>query len=128
MIMEHVAFAVQYPNDIEAYYMDILGFEKQKEFVLKQALANQIFGIEEDVEVCLLKKGQVVLELFISPMVFQKNYNHICISVEDREKIVNEAMTKSFEVVRVEREVFDLIFLKDRSGNIIELKTIKPCA
>jgi catechol 2,3-dioxygenase-like lactoylglutathione lyase family enzyme len=48
--------------------------------------------------------------------------NHLCISVENREKLIKEVQDRGYETIIIERKQPDLVFIKDKSGNIFEIK------
>ena len=122
MKLEHVALTITDPEEITDFYQDILGMQKVKAFKLTKALAFTIFGFNKEVSINLLEQEKVFFEIFIVAEQESTAFNHICISIKNREEIINKALQKAYKVVRIKREIFDLIFIKDKSGNIFELK------
>ncbi|MCD4695080.1 MAG: VOC family protein [Bacteroidales bacterium] len=122
MKLEHIALTVSNPSEIEKFYKRILGMKEVKNFVLKENLAGRIFSFENETQVFLLQNDNLFFEIFVLPKPLEKGFNHICISVTNREGLVNKAMQNNYEVIRIEREYNDLIFIKDNSGNIFEIK------
>ena len=93
-----------------------------KNFVLNKNLARDIFGIDKETKAFLLQKNELILEIFVVSESIEKGFNHICISDANREELVKIAMQYNYEIIRIEREYNDLIFIKDNSGNIFEMK------
>ena len=122
MKLEHIAITVSEPADIKDFYLDILGMKEVKNFVLNKVLANKIFSINKETSVCLLQKDDICLEIFILPEQKKQNFEHICFSVDNREELVENSLKQNYECIRIERDLFDLVFIKDRSGNIFEIK------
>jgi catechol 2,3-dioxygenase-like lactoylglutathione lyase family enzyme len=122
MKLEHVALTIIDQKEIGQFYKKILGFSELRNFNLQEDLVRQIFGIYKDTTVYQLQYGDVLLELFIMPERFKHVYNHICLSIPDPEKIVNRAGKHGYKFIRIRRQHSDLIFIKDRSGNLFELK------
>jgi catechol 2,3-dioxygenase-like lactoylglutathione lyase family enzyme len=122
MKLEHIAIAVTNPSEIEIFYKGLLGMEEVRSFILNEKLSQKIFSIPKETPVTLLQKDDLVLEIFLLDEPLKKGYNHICIAVDEREKLVKAAARKKFEVAKIERELSDLIFIKDHSGNIFEVK------
>jgi catechol 2,3-dioxygenase-like lactoylglutathione lyase family enzyme len=122
MKLEHIAIAVNNPSEISDFYKGLLGMEEVRSFILKEKLSQKIFSIPKETPVTLLQKDDLVLEIFLLDEPLKKGYNHICIAVDEREKLVKAAARKKFEVTKIEREFSDLIFIKDHSGNIFEIK------
>ena len=122
MKLEHIALSVSDHKEIEKFYTNVLGIEQIKNFILRKELAANIFGINEEITVFLLQKDKVVFEIFITTEYRKQTFDHICISVKNREKFISKALLGGYKVTRIERELFDLIFFKDKDGNIFEIK------
>ena len=122
MKLEHIALTISGQGEINNFYQNILGFEQTKTFTLSKNLSGKIFDIFIDTPVFLMQKDKLVLEIFVYPDYVKQSLNHICLSVKDRETLVAKAKTQNYDCIRIKREVFDLILIKDRSGNIFEMK------
>ncbi|MCF8228383.1 MAG: VOC family protein [Bacteroidales bacterium] len=122
MDFQHMAMSCRDKEEINGFYIDVLGFELEKSFEINNELSARIFHIDKSADVFLLKNGNVRLEVFLNREDQQPTYRHICISVNEREKIVEYARQKNYTVERIERDKFDLIFIRDNSGNIFEVK------
>jgi len=125
MKLEHIAISVKNTSEIENFYKGVLGMKEVRNFVLNENLAQKIFGIQEETPVTLLQKEDLVLEVFLSAEPWEKSFNHICIAVADREDLVKATGQNNYEVIRIERDYSDLVFIKDHSGNTFEIKEIK---
>ena len=124
MKLEHIALSVSDHKEIEKFYTNVLGIEQIKNFILRKELAANIFGINEEITVFLLQKDKVVFEIFITTEYRKHALDHICISIKNREKFITKVLLNGYKVIRIERELFDLIFIKDNDGNIFEIKEI----
>ena len=122
MKLEHIALSVKNASEIETFYKGLLKMEEVRHFVLKEDLSKKIFDISKETPVVLLQKGELVFEIFLLDEPLKKNFNHICIAVADREKLVETSAQNNYEVTRIGREYSDLIFINDNSGNIFEIK------
>ena len=122
MKLEHIAISITDKTDIKKFYRDILGMEKIKEFSLKKSLASEIFNINQETSVFLLEKDELILEIFVTDEQIKHNFNHICFSVKDRNILVEKAEQNNYQTICIKREFSDLIFIKDKSGNIFEIK------
>ena len=124
MKLEHIALSVSDYKEIEKFYMNILGMKQIKNFILRKELTSNIFEINEEITVYLLQKDKVTFEIFITTGYRKKAFDHICISIKNREKFITKVLLNGYKVIRIERELFDLIFIKDNDGNIFEIKEI----
>lgn len=125
MNLEHIALTITDHKEIKEFYQEILGFAEIKSFILQKELAREIFGFGKESRVFHLQKEDLLLELFLMPERFENVCNHICFSVPDREAIVNRAIRDGYACIRVRRQHSDMIFLKDKSGNLFEMKQIQ---
>ena len=123
MKLEHTALSISKPEDIKNFYQDILGMEQVKEFTLSGSLANDIFGIEEDTTVFLCRREQTFFELFLTDRPQEHSFNHTCLAVDDRKSIFHKAQQKGYNTIHKQKEHSELLFIKDNSGNVFELKT-----
>lgn len=122
MKLEHIALSVSDYKEIEKFYTNILGMKQIKNFVLRKELADNIFDINEEITVFLLQNDELIFEIFITTGYRKKAFDHICISIKNREKFIDKVLLNGYNVIRIEREIFDLIFIKDKDGNIFEIK------
>ncbi len=122
MNLEHIALTVTDYKEIGRFYHEILGFSEVRNFSMKKDLAMVIFGIEKETRVFHLQKDGLMLELFLMPEQFEHVYNHLCISVPDREEIVSKADQYAYECIRIRKQNSDMIFIRDKSRNLFELK------
>lgn len=122
MNLEHIALTITDHKEIKQFYQKILGFSEVRNFVLEKDLAWKIFGIEKETKVFHLQKDGLMLELFLMPEKFEHVYNHLCISVPNREEIVNKAVQYAYECIRIRKQNSNMIFIKDGCGNLFEIK------
>ena len=122
MKLEHIALSISDYKEIEKFYTNVLGMKQIKNFILRKSLTTKIFGISEDISVFLLQKDKVVFEIFITTEYKKHAFDHICITIKNREEFITKGLLNGYKVIRIEREFFDLIFIKDNDGNIFEIK------
>ncbi len=122
MNLNHVAISVNSIEEINDFYVNILEMQLMRQFDLNKNLAFNIFGLDSDIPAYLLTRGNLTLEIFIAKRDTGVKINHICFSVQDREILYKKAQEKAFECIRIKRDTSDLIFIKDKTGNIFEIK------
>ena len=122
-MLEHIGITINEESDIRSFYKDLLGMEEVRKFDLDEDLAGKIFGINKTVSITLVSNDDFLFELFLSDQKKDLVYNHICISIHNRDDIIKKAESAGFSVTRIKRESKDdLLFLRDNSGNIFEIK------
>jgi catechol 2,3-dioxygenase-like lactoylglutathione lyase family enzyme len=122
MKFEHIALTINDPREVVHFYEEILGLRKEREFNLETDLAGKIFGIHQQTSVYQLRYKDLMMELFLMPSSPEPGFRHICLSFENREEILRKVREKGYETIRQERTWSDLVFIKDKSGNLFELK------
>ena len=122
MKLEHIALTVTDYDEIEQFYHEVLGMNEINSFILDKVLARDIFGIEEETKVFLLQKDKMLLEIFLTPELYDPGFKHICISTTNREEIVKKAIQHLYKCLRLKRGNSDMVFITDNSGNIFEIK------
>ena len=123
-MLEHIGITINVESDIQAFYKELLGLKEVKKFDLYKELSEKLFGISNTVPVTHLSSDNLLIELFLTDKKQNPVYNHICISVQDRDNIIKKAKSMGFSVTNIKRESRDdLLFIKDKSGNIFEIKS-----
>lgn len=122
MRLNHIGINIIEESDIQGFYKDILAFKPEWDFALPTDISQQFFGINQETKVVVLKNETLKLELFVHHETLQCGYSHICIEVDDREETARKCLAGGYPVLRRKRENGDLLFIKDRSGNVFELK------
>lgn len=122
-MLEHIGITINEESDIQAFYKDLLGLEEVNKFDLYEDLSEKAFGISNMASVTFLSRDNFFIELFLTGKKQNPVYNHICISIQNRDNIIRKAKSKGFPVTNIKRESRDdVIFLRDNSGNIFEIK------
>ncbi len=123
-MLEHIGITINEENDIQAFYKDLLGLKEVQKFDLYKDLSEKLFGISNAVSVTHLSGDDLFLELFLTDRKQDPVYNHICVSVQDRDSFIRKAESKGFPITQIRRESRDdLLFIRDNSGNIFEIKS-----
>ncbi len=120
----HAAIRVTSRENAKRFYADLLTLPLLREYEVKASLAKKLFDISEPYEIQLYDFGNATLEVFIGgEPKFQKTVNHLCIEVEDREKLLKRTREMGFTVKAIPREGRpDLVFIHDTDGNSFEVK------
>ena len=125
MKLEHIALTVKIREEINDFYCKILEMNRVRDFVLKRDVAFDLFGRDEQIEVAFLEKDGISMEIFVTETQAGSRVEHLCIAVTDREQLTRSAREMGYGVIRIKRPEFDLLFLKDKSGNLFELRNTR---
>ncbi|VAW28893.1 hypothetical protein MNBD_BACTEROID07-354 [hydrothermal vent metagenome] len=122
MQLNHIGINVANAGEIHRFYQDILGFLPQRSFPIPREIAQMFFGIDEATEAFILLKGTLMLELFVHDKPLESGFAHLCVEIENREDTARKCAAGDYPVIRMKRENGDLLFVKDKAGNVFELK------
>lgn len=121
-IFNHIAVAINDSSEIKDFYVNILGLKVIRKFTLSKDISNKIFNIEKETKVTVLGKGDFSMEIFKSDKIPQNDFQHVCIWVNNREKVIQEARENNYPCTIIKRDTSDAVFIRDRSNNLFEIK------
>ncbi|MFO8061574.1 MAG: VOC family protein [bacterium] len=122
MELKHIAIAVNCPEDIDEFYQGILGFTIYRKFSINAQLAEGLFGLDEELDVYQMKNNSLMLELFVTDNRCRRRVSHICLSVESRTEFLDSIKAHNYESIIKQHNGHDVVFVRDRSGNLFEIK------
>ncbi len=122
MQVNHIGLNISCEGEVSAFYLDILELQANGSFTISRQISQKFFDIPDDTRVFMVKNEQASLELFVYGKPLKTGYAHMCIEVEDREETARRCHEKGYPVMRLKREKGDLLFVKDKIGNVFELK------
>lgn len=126
MKIDHVAVSSNTEEDSDRFFIELLDMKKERAFVVSDDLMEQFFGVRKEQKIVRYGNDEVSVEAFITNdnnKVIDR-FTHICLIIEDREKLIEKAKKLNFEVIKVPRKNSDgfYLFLKDHFGNLYEIK------
>lgn len=122
MEYHHLALSINCENDIQDFYIDVLGMKLIHSFEINKNLSSIMFNIDDSFPVFMMQKNEVKIEIFLNDYIRTPNFSHLCVSVSNREDLVEEAKNRGYKTNVIKREKGDLIFIYDKSGNPFEIK------
>lgn len=123
-ILNHVAIPIGYKEDISNFYGNVLGFIEKYRFVVDQKTAFSIFGVDHEMDVTLIEKEGLKLELFHIGEPWKPGIMHICLTVSNINEICLIAEMSGYQVIKVNRPAGTIAFVSDKTGNRFEIKEI----
>jgi catechol 2,3-dioxygenase-like lactoylglutathione lyase family enzyme len=121
-VFRHVALAVNDLSEIQNFYINILGLKIIKRFTLSEEISSRIFNIKKETEVTVVGKDDLSMEIFLSNKTGCMDYQHVCLKVDNREKMLQKARKNNYHCIVIKRDISDIVFVKDGSGNLFEIK------
>lgn len=124
--IKHSALYIKEEKYADRFFQDLLGRDRLAEFLISDALSQEIFGVKGIEKGVLYKFDDMLIEVFLGYIHIETPIiNHICLEVDDREIILKKAFELGFKHKRVKRENKpDTVFVYDDYKNKYEIKDI----
>jgi len=123
MQVNHIAIQVKSKKD-ELFFAEILGMKKVGDFRIDSHLVKAIFKKRKAVDVVVFAKDNVKVELFITGRKAKSSFNHICLEIQDKKSFIEKCKKHGVATTIVERKGRKLLFVRDFSGNLFEIKQV----
>jgi catechol 2,3-dioxygenase-like lactoylglutathione lyase family enzyme len=128
MTLNHIGIINKSEEDASDFYGDFLGFELTREFIVPPDLSIQIFNIKESIKVLVFENHGIKLEVFISPEFRPAcpDLMHPGFFFDNLSEVLEKAGQNGVEVITGSTKDKTVYFLRDFSGNLIEIKETPP--
>jgi catechol 2,3-dioxygenase-like lactoylglutathione lyase family enzyme len=125
MLLNHVGIINKSEEHAVRFYRDFLGFKNTREFLVSQELSEQLFSVSKKVRVLVFEKNGIKIEVFISESRHPSpDFSHIGLLIDDFSDIIRKAPQAGVELISGKSKEKTVYFLKDFSGNLIEIKPV----
>jgi catechol 2,3-dioxygenase-like lactoylglutathione lyase family enzyme len=118
----HVALQYSDRKKADIFFNKILGLSLEKTFSLSKDLSKDIFGVSEELIVDVYKNDEACFEVFITGIKTNNSFEHTCIEIENMAEFLRRCKEYGIEPIFVKKGVKTLLFIKDFSGNLFEIK------
>lgn len=126
MLLNHIGLVNQDEENAILFYQDFLRLDKTRDFMVSAELAQQLFGISREIKVLVFEKETFKIEVFIFPEYTDSSphLHHLGLSVDSLNKFIDKAVKKGIQVITGNHAGKTVYFIKDFSGNLVEIKQI----
>ena len=124
-MIKHVALECKDKKKAKIFFTEILGLPLKREFEISSELSKSIFEIDNACEIITFDDETTCFEIFITKRPHSKNYDHVCIEVDELEEFISRCKDNGIEPIIVPKKEKSLIFVKDFSDNLYEIKERK---
>lgn len=97
MKQNHVALPINDSEEIENFYVDILGFNLKLKFLMDAGISSKFFGINNKIDVYFMGKDDVDLEIFLYPEKQKKIFPHLCLEYPNYSVIYSRAKKQNYK-------------------------------
>jgi catechol 2,3-dioxygenase-like lactoylglutathione lyase family enzyme len=124
-MIKHIALECEDKEKAKIFFTDILGLPLTREFEISSQLSKSIFEIDEACQIISFDDGNTFFEIFITKRSHSKNYDHVCIEVDEMKEFISRCKNKGINPIIVSKGEKSLIFIEDFSNNLYEIKERK---
>ena len=121
-VLHHVAIQFSDRNKAEIFFTKLLGLQKVKSFTVSENISEEIFGMAKSIDVDVYGDDEARFEVFITNNKRKPEFEHICIVIDDKSTFIKRCKKYGIEPVVIKKEGKDLLFVKDFSDNLYEVK------
>jgi catechol 2,3-dioxygenase-like lactoylglutathione lyase family enzyme len=123
MELNHIGITNKSEEQALRFYQDFLGLEKTKEILLAPELSEQLFSLSQQIKVLVFEKTGIKVEVFISDFHHANpNFTHFGIMLDNFSEVTENARQSNVDIIMGRHKDKTVYFLKDFSGNLIEIK------
>lgn len=120
--LNHIALQYDNKKDAEIFFSDILGIKKIRSFSLTEEFSNEIFGIDQPVDIDVFDNGDIRFEIFYTDIKNNLSFTHVCIEIDDKELFIDKCKKNGLKPYFVKKGEKNLLFVRDFSDNLYEIK------
>ncbi len=123
MQLNHVGIINKSEEQALKFYNEFLGLKKTREILLAPELSEQLFCHSKVIKVLVFENEGLKIEVFISDFQAEDpNFTHFGIMVDNISEISENARRSNVNLIIGTHKDKTVYFLKDFSGNLIEVK------
>lgn len=124
MLLNHVAIVNTSEEQAEKFYGDFLELVKSREYIVPSELSGQLFNLSIDIKAIVYESDGIRFEIFIYPgsVPATSEMRHIALFVDDLSAFLTRAGKFQVEHIIGSTSEKTVHFIKDYSGNMIEVK------
>ncbi len=124
MQLNHIGIINKSEEDAVRFYRDFLGFELTRKSVVPAELSEQLFSVPGDINMLVFEKDGIKIEVFIYPEYAPSgpDINHIGFLLDNFPEIADNAPQAGVKLIIGKTKDKTVYFIKDFSGNLIEIK------
>lgn len=121
-LLNHVALQCNDKEKVETFFTEVLGLPIKKKFTVSRELSEAIFGIDESVDVEVYDNNETRFEIFIAQTEEKRGYGHVCIEIDNKKEFIDRCKQYGIKPMFITKGGKNLLFVRDFSGNLFEIK------
>lgn len=124
MQLNHIGVVNQNEEQAVKFYSGLLGLSNTRSFILSPELSGQLFSVKREVKALVFEGDGIKIEVFIASDLRQAfpDFAHFGLLLSDFHAVLDKAAQAGVEIISGSSGDKTVYFLKDLSGNLIEIK------
>ena len=123
MELNHLGVTNKSAEQAIRFLSGFLGLEKTREILLPPELSEQLFSLSQEIKVIVFEKPGIKIEVFISDFQHANpNFTHFGMMLDNFTEVTEKAQRSHVDLIIGKHKDKTVYFLKDFSGNLIEIK------
>ena len=123
MRIHHVALVCGSEENADRFYVDLLGFEQTRSFLVPADLAGGLFGYEERIQTLTYLKDDMCFEIFVVNGAHASSpLSHVALAVENKREFLKKCERFQIRIVEVSKGEKTVTMIRDFDGNLFEIK------
>lgn len=120
--LNHIALQYSDKDKAKQFFVDLLKFERVKDFFVSKKLSEAIFNIPESIDVEVFENDDFRFEIFYTKQQKTDRLSHVCIEIENKKEFISDCKKIGLNPYFVEKEGRKILFVRDHHNNLYEIK------
>ncbi|MBN2363942.1 VOC family protein [candidate division WOR-3 bacterium] len=123
-MIAHVAVTVSSADKANEFFKEVLNCKFMYSYGLDATASNALFGINLPTQVYIYMSEEDWIEVFVQTAYKRANgnFDHVCFRTEDIPGVVARGQKLGYSFIRHRTTNKTVLFVKDKDGNLYELK------
>jgi catechol 2,3-dioxygenase-like lactoylglutathione lyase family enzyme len=124
MVLNHVGIVNSTAEEAERFYGDFFGMTLIKDYMVPPTLSDALFAVSEGIRMMVFGAGDYKVEVFIHPDHRRGSpaIAHFGLLVDNFDELLKRADEHGVTIVIGSHKDKTVYFVKDFSGNMVEIK------
>ena len=121
-MIQHIALETT-ENDIQDFYVDILGGTISKTFSQNDEDSREIFQLFKPTKVHELDLPSLKIKLFIHDSIVKDSLQHVCLELANASDVFQKATKKHYWTYAKKSDDKETYFIRDNNRNLFEIRS-----
>jgi catechol 2,3-dioxygenase-like lactoylglutathione lyase family enzyme len=120
--LSHIGIECINQEKVITFFTKICGLNFLKSYELNEQLSEKIFSINKSINILVFHNQNTYIEVFLTSHKKTDSFNHICLEVPNKNRFIEKCIQFGLQPFKVLKNGKELLFVRDFSNNIYEIK------